>query len=422
MSESIKVSMIVIGDEILNGRTIDSNGSFLSKYLFKKGLELSSIKFIRDLEQDMIRALSEAMEESDVVITSGGIGPTLDDKTKKTFADFFGKKLIERDEVAAIVAENYHRFGRSWHREMNHYHIFPQDFIALKNPKGLAPGLAYFDPEKKKLLLSGPGVPREFFEMVDSEFLPYIARTFADGFRPNFQTVIRTHGVPEEKIFFELCPQLWEQLERFGKVSSLPHTIGVDIVVSYHGDEKDHQKKQKDITELINNGPLKDHVWQFGNSPLNERVLERALTKKKTFAFAESCTGGLCASKITDLPGASSAFWGSVVCYDNSVKKNVLKVKEETLKSFGAVSMQTAEEMASGVRSLLNVDYAVAITGIAGPEGGTTEKPVGTVAIAFAGANKNGSALFQFPGDRLRLKDRFSDRALLTLLELIESE
>lgn len=422
MSENLalSVSMIVIGDEILNGRTTDLNGTWLSKFLFKKGLQLKSLRFIRDNHEEINAALTASLSESDIVITSGGIGPTLDDKTKNTLASYFGKKIVENHDVASIVTNNYIRFGRTWTKESNHYHFFPEDFVATPNPKGLAPGITYYCPNSNKLIMAGPGVPREFTEIVEVEFFSLIKKHFQSRLQENYQTVIRTTGVPEEKIFFELCPTLWSDLEVFGKVSSLPHTIGIDIVVSYNGNESTHLEKQTKIKELIANTPLANQVWQYGSTPINELVLKKALDKKITFGFAESCTGGLTSSKITDLPGSSAVFYGGVISYDNSIKENVLKVKSETLKKVGAVSVEVAEEMAIGLRDLLKCDYAVSITGIAGPGGGTTEKPKGLVAIGFAGPNKSGARLFHFPGDRIRLKDRFSDMALLTMLELME--
>jgi nicotinamide-nucleotide amidase len=419
MTNSLSVSMIVIGDEILNGRTTDLNGSWLSKFLFIKGLQFKSLRFIRDNAEEINEAMTASLKESDIVITSGGIGPTLDDKTKNTLANYFGKKIIERQDVESIVTDNYIRFGRTWTKASNHYHFFPEDFIATPNPKGLAPGIAYFSPENK-LIMAGPGVPREFTEMVEVEFFSLIKKYFNDRLEENFQTVIRTQGVPEEKIFFELCPTLWSELEVFGKVSSLPHTIGIDIVVSYHGTEKSHKETQEKIKKHILNSALGPYVWQWGNKSLQELVLEKAKNKKVTFAFAESCTGGLASSKITDLSGSSAVFHGSVISYDNSIKENVLKVKSSTLNEFGAVSIETAIEMAIGARTLLKTDYAISITGIAGPTGGSPEKPKGTVAIGFASKDKSGAQIFQYPGDRIRVKDRFSDKALLTLLELME--
>lgn len=415
----LSVSMIVIGDEILNGRTTDLNGSWLSKFLFKRGLELKSLRFIRDNVDEIDSALNMALSESEIVITSGGIGPTVDDKTKSTLANFFGKQIIERDDIAQIVTDNYRRFGRPWAKESNFYHFFPEDFIGINNPLGLAPGIGYFCPDKR-LVMAAPGVPREFMAMVDEEFYPLIKKFFGDRLKENFQTVIRTQGVPEEKIFFELCPNLWDELSALGKVSSLPHTIGIDIVVSYQGNAQIHQEKNAEIKELIMKTPIASNVWQWGNVPVNELVLQKAKDKKITFAFAESCTGGLTSSKITDLSGSSEVFYGSIICYDNSVKEKVLGVKSETLKKYGAVSLEVAKEMAEGALKILNTDYAISTTGIAGPTGGSAEKPVGLVAIGYATKNKSGAYLFQFPGDRVRLKDRFSDKALLTLLELME--
>lgn len=422
MTNSLNVSMIVIGDEILNGRTTDLNGSFLSKYLFKKGLNFKSMRFIHDDETEINKALKDCMDESDIIITSGGIGPTLDDKTKKTLANFFGKKLIARDDVAKIVTQNYVQFGRTWNPTSNFYHFFPEDFIATNNPKGLAPGIAYFEKNSKKLILAGPGVPKEFSEMIDAEFFPLIAHFFKERFIQNHQTVIRTKGVAEEKIFYELCPTLWSELESFGKVSSLPHTIGIDIVISYHGDLKKHEGNQQKIQNIILNSPLAPHVWQYGNRAINELVLEKALEKNITFSFAESCTGGLTSSKMTDLSGSSNVFMGSVVSYANEAKINFLNVSAESLAQSGAVSSVVAEEMAKGALLKFKTDYAVSLTGIAGPGGGTIEKPLGTLVVGYASKKGTGTQIFQIPGDRIRRKERFSDIALLTLLELIEGK
>lgn len=419
-TNSLNVSMIVIGDEILNGRTTDLNGSWLSKYLFKRGLNFKSLRFIHDDLLEINKALSDSLNESDIVITSGGIGPTLDDKTKNTLAAYFGKEINERADVAKIVTENYNRFGRPWAPELNHYHFFPDDFMATNNPRGLAPGIAYFEEKQKKLIMAGPGVPREFTEIVDLEFMPLIEKFFPDRFRENYQTVIRTKGVAEEKIFYDLCPTLWSELEEFGKVSSLPHTIGIDIVVSYYGTAEIHKKNMAMIEDLILASKLAPHVWQFGNQAINQMVLDLAINKKFSFAFAESCTGGLVSSRITDLSGSSNAFMGSVVSYANEAKIKILNVEESLIEKFGAVSLEVATQMAIGARAQFNVDFAVSISGIAGPGGGSDQKPAGTVVIGYAFKNISGAKLFLFPGDRIRRKERFADMALLMLLECMK--
>lgn len=415
MNKRIKVSMIVIGDEILSGRTTDANASWLSKYLFKKGLHLESIRFIKDDLEIMSSTLTLALEESDIVITSGGIGPTLDDKTKKAWAQYFNSPIIEREDVKILVKQNYHRFNREWNPTHNFYHFFPQNFIATNNPKGLAPGIVYFDHQKNKLLMSAPGVPHEFKAMVDQEFFPLIEEKFSQKIQQNYQTIIRTVGIPEEKIFNELCPNLWSDLEKIGKVSSLPHTIGIDIIISY----SELKNQDEEIKSIINNSALHKYVWHWGAESLPELILKRALEKNITFSFAESCTGGLASSKMTDLAGVSECFMGGVVSYSNRSKEIFLSVQAKTLKNFGAVSVETAIEMALGAREKFHSDIAISITGIAGPDGGTEEKPVGTVVIGFATKTKSGATTYNMPGDRLRKKERFSDRALLTLLELI---
>lgn len=408
----MNISVIIIGDEILNGRTRDLNASWLSKYLFKNGINITSIRFIRDNVDEINQALKATLLESDVVITSGGIGSTIDDKTKNTIAHYFKKDIIERADVKLIVEKNYERFNRPWNPLLNHYHFFPEDFIATNNPKGLAPGIVYFDSLNSKLVMSAPGVPNEFQAMVAEEFYPIIKKTFGNRVKENKQTIIRTQGIPEEKIFNELCPTLWKDLEFFGKVSSLPHTIGIDIIVSYQCEEN-HQNA---IKQLIEKSPLAEYVWHWGAESLPEIILKKAREKKISFSFAESCTGGLTSSKITDLSGSSEVFMGGVVTYSNDAKENILGVDKKTLNKFGAVSTETAIEMAIGAREKFNTDLAVSITGIAGPTGGSPEKPIGTVVIGFATKTTSGASTFLMPGDRLRKKERFSDKALLILL------
>lgn len=422
MTKNLNVSLVVIGDEILNGRTSDLNGKFIAKFLFSKGMELVSMRFIRDNEDEIVAALDAAFKDASIVITSGGIGPTLDDKTKNVMAKYFNQKLIEREDIAQLVSDNYIRFGRTWSKELNHYHIFPENFEGIKNPKGLAPGLLYFDQKNKKLLLSGPGVPRELSAMSEQEFYPAIIKYFPNDFEENQQVVIRTKEVPEEKIFNQLCPNLWSDLSQFGKVSSLPHTIGIDIVVTFKGNQELKLKHEKEIRKIIESSAIKDNVWQYGNENLPELSKQIAIAKKLKFGFAESCTGGLTSSKITDLAGSSEVFYGSIISYDNSIKESQLNVSSDILKNHGAVSVECAKAMAKGALEKLKVDVAVSITGIAGPTGGSAEKPIGTVVIGFATKNKNEAFSFQFPGDRIRLKERFSDRALLMLYEVMRDQ
>ena len=227
--------------------------------------------------------------------------------------------------------------------------------------------------------------------------------------------VCRTHSIPEETIFFKLCPNLWEDLEQFGKVSSLPIVSGVDITINLKPEFQNEESRQK-IRNIIEATEIKNNIWTYGLRSIEEVIVEEAKAKGLTIGFAESCTGGLASSTITNVSGSSSVFLGGVVSYANSVKENIIHVKKETLQSHGAVSIETATEMAAGSRKALGVDIAISYTGIAGPGGATPGKPVGTVCIGVATKEGVSAERFEFRGDRMRLKNKFCQQGLILLL------
>ncbi len=227
----MKLAMIIIGDEILSGRTADANGPWLTKFLASKGLELNEINIVHDDEELLVTALEKAFAHNDILLTTGGLGPTQDDKTKKVCANFFGKALKEDINAIDTVLVNYSRFDKKWTKENNFYHMFPESFTPINNPAGLAPGIFY--QSGAKTLCCAPGVPREFQAMTEKEFWPRIKEAFSSELRKTTFS-IRTVAIPEEVIFFDLCPGLWESLSAFGKISSLPHNIGVDIVITLY--------------------------------------------------------------------------------------------------------------------------------------------------------------------------------------------
>jgi nicotinamide-nucleotide amidase len=271
-----------------------------------------------------------------------------------------------------------------------------------------------------KYIFCAPGVPREFQHMTRDIIYPILCDKLETQASQLEIFNIRTFGIPEEKIFHEICPGLWEQLEEFGSVSSLPQIMNVDITLRLQKDSQLESKKEK-ILEIMKNTPIWDSVWQIGTTPLPEYIVQKAKEKNLTISFAESCTGGLTASNITDISGSSSVFLGSVVCYANEVKTGLLGVKEQTLIDHGAVSSQTAYEMAEGARKTMSSDIAISFTGIAGPGGGTEDKPVGTVGIGWSTKNSTDSKTYQFRGDRLKLKERFMTKGLFKLLKIIEN-
>lgn len=409
-------ALLIIGDELLAGRTRDLNGHWLSKYLPSMGLDLKQIKIINDNENEIKSSISELYKTVDIIITSGGLGPTKDDITKNILADYFQKELIFDDSSIELIKKLYAKFDKEWTPEKNAYHYYPQDFELLDNLNGYAPGLLY--SSKGKTILSAPGVPREFNSMVENTFLPKLHSIYSsEAFKATDHFSIRTKGVPEEVIFGELCPNLWDDLSKVAKISSLPHLLGIDIVLYFN--LEDRESKISKAKAIIEATALKDYVWQYGNLELEELIVKEATEKNITIGFAESCTGGLTSSKITNISGSSKVFYGSVVSYANSVKINLLNVQKSTLESFGAVSEECAKEMAKGARETMNCDIAISYTGIAGPGGATPTKPVGTVGIGWATKNENSSTLVYHKGDRIGLKERFSRSGLFKLLELI---
>jgi nicotinamide-nucleotide amidase len=411
----MNIDLIIIGNELLNGKIQDLNTHFLAQELYKNGHNLRKVHIIADHYSDFSEALEMALSKSDIIITSGGLGPTKDDLTKTMLAQYFKKEIEFSQEAYDITLSQYERGNREYNKEISHYHNIPTDFAPIYNPLGYAPGLL-LEIEGKKVFAT-PGVPSEFQVMFKDVISPNhigVSKTLIK------HVIVKTWKLPEAKIFRSIDPGLWEKLEVFGDVSSLPHRLGVDIGIQIKAkSENELEKTEKELINIFNNSPVKDYIWHFGPELLEEVIVAKAKEKSLTIGFAESCTGGLCASRITDVSGSSSVFWGSVVSYANEVKQGTLGVELETLQKYGAVSEQTALEMASGARKELAVDIAITTTGIAGPGGGSKEKPVGTVGIGVSTRFNENSELFVFTGNRKSLKHTFSQAALFKLLETI---
>jgi len=412
----MKTEFIGIGSELLYGRVQDTNGSWLAAWLHERGIDLNGITLCKDDKSDVLECLERGMKRSDLIIISGGLGPTEDDITKNILAEYFDKKITESEKASHIVSKNYERYGKEWKPEWNHYHHIPEDFDVFDNPKGLAPGLGF--QEKNKIILCAPGVPKEFRAMVEDVFTPWLKMNSDFKTSETHQVVVRTHGVPEEMIFNKLAKNLWNDLEKLGKLSSLPQVLGIDLVLTLPQDS-DKNQVQSDVQKIINQTELKEYVWQWGDLSLEDLIIQTCKEKNITFSFAESCTGGFSSNRITDVSGCSSVFLGSAVTYANEAKMNLLGVQKQTLKEFGAVSVQTAEQMAEGALQKYSSDIAISWTGIAGPGGGTKEKPVGLLALGWSTSNGHrGAEVIQYSGDRDWLKKRFSEKGLFKLLKL----
>jgi nicotinamide-nucleotide amidase len=404
------IALIIIAQEILQGKIFDANTNWLARHLTSKGLELGGGVFmIGDQIETIIERVRELTKTCDVIITSGGLGPTQDDVTKKALARSFAKKIVYSDAASEMATLHYARISRDFDSSFNQYDHIPEGFTPIGNPVGLAPGLKY-SWEKNKFLLAAPGVPSEFQAMIEQEILSASASEDSQHFE---DFTAKTWQLPEEKIFKELCPTLWDDLLPFGMVSSLPHPMGVDIGVRINGETaQEVEQKASRVKQIFLKSPLAPHIWQFGSQELPAFVLAAARTKNLNLGSAESCTGGLIASRLTDVAGSSDVFKGSIVAYSREVKAALLEVPDSIITSAGVVSETVAKFMAGGARESLDVDVAVSTTGIAGPGGGSEKIPVGTVWIGTASPRGVFATHYQFRGNREMIKYRASQAAL----------
>ena len=414
----MKVGLLVIASEVLEGKITDLNTKFLADFLREFSLDFHCSETVRDLEADIHRGLGNLLKVCDVIITSGGLGPTKDDLTKLALASHFGAKILYSEEAHNIAHENYKRFQREYPGKDHGYSYLPEGFIALPNSTGMAPGL--FINKNGKFIFSGPGVPREFKSMLTDHFKPWIEKNILkSSFSEN--VTVRTKRVPEEKIFGEVDHSLWEKLEVYGDVSSLPIVMGVDIGVKIKAaSAQELNEKRKAVLDIFSASPVKSSIWHIGREKLEEVIVQLANSKGYTFSFAESCTGGLCSHRVTGVSGSGQSFHGSVICYDPSVKINILNVKSETIDKYNVVSEEVAHEMCIGVSSALETQFSISITGLAGPSGGTPEIPVGTVCYGVHSPLGTKTFKYKLFGDREQLKERFAQNALLHLHEAME--
>ncbi len=412
----MNVGLIIVATEILEGKIKDLNGPFLSQYLKNYQLELKKTLVVRDILSEIVDAL-DYFKNYEMIIVSGGLGPTQDDLTKEALSTFLKKPIVYSEKAHQISHENYQRMKRDYPGKDHPYSFLPEQVHALPNQTGFAPGLKF--ENKNQIILCAQGVPREFISTIEDHLTPWIKLNF----RPNIfmeNLVFRTKKIPEEKIFNEVDQNLWPTLSSFGDVSSLPVLMGVDIGIKIKAPTKENLlEKIAEVKSIIQRSPVSKYIWADEFISLEEKIITLAQKKNIRFSFAESCTGGLCSHRITNISGSSQVFMGSVVCYDESVKEHILKVSSETMKSFGVVSSQTAEEMAKGSAEYLQTPIALSLTGLAGPSGGSDTIPVGTLFLGFSYFGQVSSEKFQFQGSREVLKERFAQAALYKLLELL---
>ncbi len=403
---TISASVITIGDELLIGQRIDTNSQWISYELNKIGATVKMHLSIGDEKQDIITALNFAIAHSDIVLITGGLGPTKDDVTKKTLAEYFGSGYSTNQQVLQDVKSYFERRGRA----MEKVHYFqaevPDNCQVIRNTVGTAPGM-WFEKENR-IIISMPGVPQEMKKMMELDILKRIQSTF--GLHKITHMSLSTAGIGESTIA-EILKAEEENLPVHIKLAYLPSAGVVKLRLSSISASKDEIQGHYNLIAA----KLEKYIYAFEDVTL-QQVLASELTKRnQTISIAESCTGGYLAHLFTQMSGSSLYFTGSVTAYSNKIKKEVLQVSDDILKSKGAVSQETVKAMAENIREKFKTTYGISTSGIAGPNGGTREKPVGTVWIACSSPEATCSKLLHLTNDRI-LNIELSANAALNLL------
>jgi nicotinamide-nucleotide amidase len=390
------VSIITIGDELLIGQTIDTNSAWMAQILNKAGFSINRRVAIGDQWDHIWNALLEEEAKNDIILITGGLGPTSDDITKPLLCSYFGGTLIIDEKAKENVVEI---FTKKLNRPLIERNLkqaeVPDVCTVIQNQRGTAPGM-WFEKEGK-IFVSMPGVPFEMKGMMEDYVIPELLKRF--DISPIEHRTLLTAGIGES-FLAELLNDFESSLTKGIKLAYLPNYGMVRLRLSAIEIFENNQQLDNSFNELKN--IVKDYLVVDKDISLQEAIAEKLKTTNKTLALAESCTGGYISHLITLIPGSSSFFLGGVVSYSNDLKAGLLGVPQETLNEFGAVSLETVKKMAEGVRERTGSDYGLAVSGIMGPSGDTPNKPIGFVCVGFSSADTTEVTSFQFRFDRKR--------------------
>ena len=434
----MKAEIITIGDELLIGQVVDTNSAWMAERLNEVGIALHQITSVHDDRQHILTAMEEAFSRADIVLTTGGLGPTKDDITKHVMCEYFHTTLVEDPRVREHIHILYQERPDVLNRLTATQWMVPACATILPNRVGSAPIMVFekrgkrlevkgdeAKGEGKKLLIAMPGVPHEMQIAMTEQVIPYIRLKAkgdeARGERLEAGEIIHKtmllSGIPESTLAIRI--EEWENaLPSYMHLAYLPKDGMIRLRLSSYGEATEEEMNQQiDLLRPL----ISDYLLATEDLPL-ETILGTLLKQHgQTISTAESCTGGRLAAALNAQSGSSAYYMGSVVAYDNSIKEQVLGVKHTTLEEYGAVSEQTVREMAEGVRALMQTDYAIATSGIAGPTGGTADKPVGTVWIACATPNGTYAKCFRLGTLREQITQRAVTTALVHLIRIIRN-
>ncbi|HUL15512.1 MAG TPA: competence/damage-inducible protein A [Terriglobales bacterium] len=402
----MKAEIIAVGSELLTPDRVDTNSLFLTEELNKLGIEVVRKTVVGDHRELMAEAFRDALNRVPLIIACGGLGPTEDDLTRETVAELLGRKLRRNDEIVRTIEARFRSFGRQMPEVNLRQAMVPEGAEPLENPRGTAPGLWIEDGERQIVLLPGP--PRELKPMFLERVQPRLERRLS-GARM-FQSEIRVTGMGESLVDERVKPIY----QRYPDVTTTVLAAPGEIQIHLRMWTADREHAEKTFAEIEQGFEiaLSDRIFSRDGSPMEEIIARLLTANNATISAAESCTGGLLAERLTSIAGSSSYFLGGVVCYSNELKTVWADVPPELILAKGAVSGEVAIALAEGIRKRVGSTFGVGITGVAGPGGGSEEKPVGTVHIALANATGVKERAARFPGDRELIRYQASQLAL----------
>ncbi len=412
----MNIDIITIGDEILIGQIVDTNSAWMAQKLNAEGVNVRQIISISDDSDHIIETFIDSAKNVKLVLVTGGLGPTKDDKTKDTICNYFNTSLKINTDVLKNIEDLLSKRGIALNRLNRDQALVPESSLVFENKLGTAPGMLLEKDGCTFIFM--PGVPYEMKYLMEFEVLPYIHRYFLTS--PIYHRTILTQGIPESMLAEKITD--WENaLPSYMKLAYLPSPQGVRLRLSVR--DKELSMMQSDVEEQVSllQKLIPSNIYGFDDESPAENIGKVLAEKGWTVSTAESCTGGAIARLFTENPGCSAYFKGSVVAYSNEVKSKVLGIENEILLQHGAVSKEVVEKMAIQASILMNTDFAIATSGIAGPSGGTEEKPVGTVWIAVANKEIVTSQLYNFGNDRERTIIRTGQTALFLLRKFIQT-
>lgn len=409
----MRLELVTIGTELLLGFTVDTNAAWIGRTLAEHGISVVRRATVPDDPAAIRDAVRDGLERTGFVLTTGGLGPTRDDITKAAVAALFGRRVVFDESVWADLVDRYARMGRPLSDANRSQAGVPEGATVLPNPRGTAPGLWITGDSGTVAMV--PGVPREMRGLLQAEVIPRLTASAGDDVIRS--VTLRTAGIPESNLAVDLGDA--ESAIAPVTLAYLPDVTGVDLRLTSWNAPRAVADQQLQAAATLIRARAGKHVYGEGDADLAAVVLDRLRRRGYRLAVAESCTGGLLGGRLTGVPGSSTVFVGGTIAYANQAKIDQLGVSEADLASHGAVSEAIALQMAAGAARNFAADMAVGVTGIAGPDGGTADKPVGTIWLGFQSPDGRWAERVVFPGNRTEIRARAIQFALYRLLQVL---